>query len=725
MTALDAFANKPRWLAWRNELCNGRLTKVPYAPDGGKADVGDARTWGTLRAAEARAREIANGHGGGIGVVLGDLGDDSYLCGVDLDSCLDADGEVAPWAEAVLADLDTYCERSPSGTGMKAYFHIDAADVRRFLSLIGIDPDKWGTRRSIPGHNGGNHGPGIEVYCSHRYFAVTKQLFPGKPDQIRPLDWDQLRRLAAQVPPVPRNGNKQQSNGDNGGRDNSRSAKAFREAMRLRAAGKTFEETLEILSQHPNPDIRAWIAEKGNDRQLQRLWDNGHKALGEGVLLEDFYAYMPMHNYIFRPTRATWPAASIDSRLKKVKLVDKSGDPILDPTGKVQLKQWPSVWLDRNRPVEQMTWAPGEPELIKGKLLVEGSWKPYAGLCGYNLYLPPSIAPGNAADVGRWLDHIAYIYPDDAEHIVNWLAHRVQHPEDKLNHALVLRGSQGIGKDTLLAPVRYAIGPWNFQEASPAQILGRFNGFLRSVILRVSEARDLGEFDRFKFYDHMKSYITSPPEVLRIDEKHLREYPIVNVTGIIITTNHKTDGIYLPPDDRRHYVAWSNRIKEDPLFQGNYWKKLWAWYGSGGIGNVAAYLMQRDLSGFDPKAPPPKTAAFWAIADANRAPEEAELADALDKLGNPPALTLEMLQGVAAGEFARWISERRNRRSIPHRLESCGYVPVRNPDDTHDGHWKIHGKRQAVYVQQTLSLRDQILAVRELQRTAKSFAETG
>ena len=38
------------------------------------------------------------------------------------------------------------------------------------------------------------------------------------------------------------------------------------------------------------------------------------------------------------------------------------------------------------------------------------------------------------------------------------------------------------------------------------QVLGRFNGFLKSVILRVSEARDLGDFDRFAFYDHLKTY---------------------------------------------------------------------------------------------------------------------------------------------------------------------------------------------------------------------------
>ena len=91
-----------------------------------------------------------------------------------------------------------------------------------------------------------------------------------------------------------------------------------------------------------------------------------------------------------------------------------------------------------------------------------------------------------------------------------------------------------------------------------AQLLGRFNGFLKSVILRVSEARDLGDVDRFAFYDHMKAYTAAPPDVLRVDEKNIREYSVLNVCGVIITTNHKTDGIYLPADDRRHFVAWSD-----------------------------------------------------------------------------------------------------------------------------------------------------------------------
>ena len=160
-----------------------------------------------------------------------------------------------------------------------------------------------------------------------------------------------------------------------------------------------------------------------------------------------------------------------------------------------------------------MIWAPGLPITVPNKLLLDGGWIERQGVTCFNLYYPPTIAPGDPTNATIWLDHIRYVYPDDTDHILDWLAHRVQKPQDKINHALVLGGEQGIGKDTILEPVKLAVGPWNFQEISPAQVLGRFNGFLKSVILRVSEARDLGEFDRFQFYDHMKTYTAAPPDM--------------------------------------------------------------------------------------------------------------------------------------------------------------------------------------------------------------------
>ena len=451
-------------------------------------------------------------------------------------------------------------------------------------------------------------------------------------------------------------------------------------------------------------DIEDWATRGGTVEKLHGLiecearpWTSTEAVTSPGVSLDEFFAYMVMHNYIFVPTRDLWPASSVNGRIP----------PVSDGSQTITA----SAWLDKHKPVEQMTWAPGEPLLIKDRLLAEGGWVEHPGVACFNLYRPPNIVLGDPNKAGPWLDHVHRVFGDSAEHILQWLAHRRQRPAEKINHALVLGGAQGIGKDTALEPVKRAVGPWNFAEVSPQHMLGRFNGYLRSVILRISEARDLGEYDRFKFYDHLKSYIAAPPDVLRVDEKNLREYYIPNVCGVIITTNYKTDGIFLPADDRRHFVPWSDLAKE--AFDEKYWARLWSWYDSGGNRDVAAYLAQLDISGFNPKAPPPKTAAFWEIVDASRAPEDAEMQDAIDALGTPDVLTLEQVASRAPSSFAEYLCDRKNARRIPHRLEACGYVVVRN-DAAKDGRWKINGRRQTIYGNTELPLRDRIAAAQRL-----------
>jgi hypothetical protein len=69
--------------------------------------------------------------------------------------------------------------------------------------------------------------------------------------------------------------------------------------------------------------------------------------------------------------------------------------------------------------------------------------------------------------------------------------------------------------------------------------------------------------------------------------------------------------------------------------------------------------------------------------------------------------------------FREWLLERRNRRQIPHRLETAGYVPVRNDADTHDGQWKVAGKRQTIYARKELCQRDRIAAANELCREGR------
>lgn len=425
-------------------------------------------------------------------------------------------------------------------------------------------------------------------------------------------------------------------------------------------------------------------------------------AVSHGVIPEDFNAVMQTHDYIFVPTGERWPAISVDARIPPVALIGTSGAPILDADGRPKTMK-ASAWLDRNRPVEQITWAPGRPQVIRNQLITAGGWIQKPGCACFNLYKPPSIRPGDSRRAVQWLDHLHRVYPHDATHILRFLAHRVQRPHEKVNHALVLGGMQGIGKDSLLTPAKQAVGAWNVSDVTPSHLLGRFNSFTKSVILCVNEASDLGDIDRYVLYERTKIYTAAPPEVIRVDEKNLREYIVPNVCGVVITTNHKLDGLFVPADDRRHYIAWSDRTKDD--FPADYWVKQHHWYEAEGNSHVAAFLAEYDLSAFDPKAPPPKTAAFWEMVDANRAPEDAELADALDRLGNPRVTTLAAVASVAERPFADWLRDRRNARQIPHRMEAAGYVAARNPDSK-DHLWCVEGRRQVIYAQRELAPRD-------------------
>ena len=463
------------------------------------------------------------------------------------------------------------------------------------------------------------------------------------------------------------------------------------------------------------------------------------KAVAEEALqlpplaLDDFFAYMPAHDYIFIPTRDHWPAASVNSQLPLV--VD--GDKTMKP----------SVWLAKYRAVAQKSWAPGLPMLIKDRIVNDGNWIDRKGTDTFNLYMPPTIELGDPTKAGPWIELVHKVYPDAADRIIDYFAHVKQKPEVKINHGKVLGGKPGIGKDTIIEPLRQAVGISNFSDVSPTKIMGRFKGFLKCTVLRISEVCDLGEATRYSFYETMKTVLATPPEMHHIDEKFTQEYYVVNCGGTVMTTNRGMDGIYLEADDRRHDVIWSEIESKD--FEPGYWDKVWHWYQhERGFNHVAAFLATRDITAFDPKAPPPKTEMFWRIVGANRPPEDVELADAIDKLPNfdldsgieisrpltngsgeqpepvnPPALTVDQIKSVPhlGSGLGAWLDDRKNNRSFPHRLDKCGYVAIRNPDRK-DGCWLIGKKRQVVYARKDLLPVDQYKAAAALQKKIEKDA---
>jgi hypothetical protein len=165
----EALADAPRWVAWRlvwdRKRPNAPPRKIPYDPGTGSwARVPtDPKTYADRTAAEARADALAvellregrqlprPSAGSGIGLVLGQLDDGPYLLGIDLDSCRDADtSTIAPWAEQIIDRFDTYSEISPSGTGVKLFFILSAANMKKLHALLGKDKQgKQLTRRAF------------------------------------------------------------------------------------------------------------------------------------------------------------------------------------------------------------------------------------------------------------------------------------------------------------------------------------------------------------------------------------------------------------------------------------------------------------------------------------------------------------------------------------------------------------------------------------------------
>lgn len=107
-----------RFCVWKYEKRNGQKTKMPYNPaNGDRAKINDLHTF-----ADFKTTLVAYAMGGydGIGIAVG-----NGIGAFDLDDCFREDGTLNDTANTVLSIFPTaYVEKSPSGKGLRGFFHV-------------------------------------------------------------------------------------------------------------------------------------------------------------------------------------------------------------------------------------------------------------------------------------------------------------------------------------------------------------------------------------------------------------------------------------------------------------------------------------------------------------------------------------------------------------------------------------------------------------------------
>jgi hypothetical protein len=165
-SAIAPMAEHRRWVGWRwVTLPDGKRDKPPFRGDFPEFNASTTKpnSWVAFDTAVAA---MVSGKLDGIGYVCAD---DASRVYVDLDDCRDpVTGEIAPWAQALVEECDSYTEITPSETGLR---------------IIG----EHGGALKAPIHAayrlpGG--GKGEVFFRAVRYITVTGNRLPGTPDRL-------------------------------------------------------------------------------------------------------------------------------------------------------------------------------------------------------------------------------------------------------------------------------------------------------------------------------------------------------------------------------------------------------------------------------------------------------------------------------------------------------------------------------------------------------------
>ena len=433
------------------------------------------------------------------------------------------------------------------------------------------------------------------------------------------------------------------------------------------------------------------LSQQGSESQLtmgtivKAALDNGWAPKAGEVPIGQFVYYGPGNNYIYRPTISYWVAAAVDAAVSQV-----------NENGKIVKA---SEWLKMNQLVTSMTRDPAiDEDYLKGHDCRDGEVAAIPGAAMFNTYRKPTIELGDARLTEPFLAHVRKLFnkPGDADQFLNYMAHRVQKPWEKARFALLLAGGQGVGKDTAVEMCCPAIGAWNVSNIDPSALESGFNEYVASTLVRISEAANLHEMNKWAFNESTKVLIAGNPDTAVVNPKYGQKFSVRMFCGVIITTNHLASGIYIPPDDRRYDVIESATMVEmglqEETARRQYFSDLWDWYLEGGASHIAAFLHERDISGFSASNGQRKTDAHQTVVAGGMTGDH-WLVDIIESMGTPEFLREDWIitKAVANGEKAD-----RLQGKLLNAIGRMDYQLHRNPDFRH-GKWQINGKLVMVF----------------------------
>ena len=212
----------------------------------------------------------------------------------------------------------------------------------------------------------------------------------------------------------------------------------------------------------------------------------------------------------------------------------------------------------------------------------------------FNFFQGCRVQP-KAGDCTVYLEHLQHIIcnndPAAYAYLIGWMAHLFQKPDEKPNVAIVLKSVEGTGKGAMVEPLLMILGTHGNKTNGSYSLAGRFNGIVANRLLIFADEVDLTDKHTA---DRLKSIITET--TVNLERKGLEIEPLPNLCRLIFASNH-TRVLNAGIRERRYLVLEPSDSKAQDV---SYFNQLWAWTNNGGAARLLDYLLQVDISRFNP-----------------------------------------------------------------------------------------------------------------------------